>query len=406
MKSIVSCVLSVAAACGSVVYWSPLAAGADWRQFRGNQATGVAPEADLTKAAQLEVAWTQPLQGRGLSSPIVVGNKVIVTSSSGYRQDRLHVACFDAQSGQPLWERQFYATGRTGSHTKTCNAAPTPASDGERIFALYSSDDLICLDLEGNLLWYRGLMVDFPNASNSLGMAQSPLVVGGTLVVQIENDSQSLAVGIDPATGVSRWTSDRPKRANWTSPTILPGPTPEEDLVLLQSSAGISAVKPQTGQVVWKYDNGASTIPSSTVHAGRVFVPSNGTTTLQFAPGSANPEVIWNEGKLGPGTASSIVLDNRLLVLNRAGVLLSAEPETGKIQWQKRLEGPFSSSPVGAGQLAFFFNEHGLAQVVKVGEDGDVVATKDLADTILCTPSVAGSAVYVRSDKMLWKLGE
>lgn len=378
----------------------------DWRQFRGNAATGVTTAGDLAKASQLEIAWKVPLEGRGLSAPIVVGDKVIVTSASGYHQDRLRVACFTAGSGELLWERQFWATGRTSSHPKTCNAAPTPASDGERIFALFSSDDLICLDLNGNLQWFRGLMVDFPNASNSLGMAQSPLVVAGALVVQIESDSQSLAVGIDPKTGESLWTKERPQRANWTSPSILPGPTAEEDLVLLQSSAGLAAVRPQTGEVVWNYDNGAATIPSSTVKNGRVFVPSNGITALQIAAGSANPEVIWNESKLGPGTASPVAVDDRVLVLNRAGVLLCAEAETGKTLWQKRLEGPFSCSPVVAGSKLFIFSENGMAQVVDINKEGEVLQTHDLADTILGTPAIAGNAVYIRSDKQLWKIGE
>ena len=84
----------------------------------------------------------------------------------------------------------------------TCGApAPSPASDGKRVFALFSSNDLICLDLDGNLQWFRGLTFDHPNVSNSLGMASSPVVVGDTLVAQVENDSQSLATGIDVATG-------------------------------------------------------------------------------------------------------------------------------------------------------------------------------------------------------------
>ena len=89
------------------------------------------------------------------------------------------------------------ATGRTMSHNKTCVAANTPCSDGDRVFALFSSNDLFAFDLDGNLLWLRGLTFDYPNASNSLGMAQSPVVIDGTLVVQSENDSESFAAGLD-----------------------------------------------------------------------------------------------------------------------------------------------------------------------------------------------------------------
>lgn len=132
-------------------------ADADWRQFRGDATSAVAADTALSgDPTKPEIAWSAALPGRGLSSPIIIGNQVIVTASSGYRQDRLHVLSFDAADGRLQWERQFWATGRTASHPKSCNAAPSPASDGERIFAFYSSNDLACLDLEGNLLWYRG----------------------------------------------------------------------------------------------------------------------------------------------------------------------------------------------------------------------------------------------------------
>ncbi|MFG0334936.1 MAG: PQQ-binding-like beta-propeller repeat protein, partial [Maioricimonas sp. JB049] len=182
-----------------------ITARADWRQFRGNDTTGIADSAaPISWNETQNIAWKADLSGRGLSSPIVVGDRVVVTCSSGYRQERLHVVCFAADDGSTLWERQFWATGRTGTHTKTCVAAPTPASDGKRIFASWSSNDVVCLDLNGNLIWYRGLGHDFPNANNSLGMSSSPVIAGDTLVVMVENDAESLTTGLDPGTGQSR----------------------------------------------------------------------------------------------------------------------------------------------------------------------------------------------------------
>ena len=108
---------------------------------------------------------------------------MFLTASSGVEQDRLHVVCLSTKTGAKLWERQFWATGRTMTHPKTCVAANTPCSDGQRLFCQFSSNDILCLDLDGNVLWLRGLGRDYPNASNSLGMAASPIVVGDTLVV-------------------------------------------------------------------------------------------------------------------------------------------------------------------------------------------------------------------------------
>jgi outer membrane protein assembly factor BamB len=359
------------------------------------------------------IAWTAELPGRGLSGPIVVGKRVFVTASSGYSQDRLHVLCFDAANGKPLWERQFWATGRTLSHPKMCNATPTPASDGKRVFAFFSSNDLVCLDLDGNLLWYRGLTHDYANASNSLGMASSPVVVGETLVVQVENDSESLAVGIDVETGANRWKLDRPILANWTSPTILRGKTRDDDLVLLQSGKGLSALRPYTGFEVWRYDEGASTIPSSTVSGGVVYASSKGVTALQPDAEGAAPKTVWQSNRLSPGTASPVVLDGKVYALNSGGVLTCADAHTAENQWQLRVQvpqgektsrGAFSGTPLAANGHLYFFNEDGVAIVVKAGDKGEIVSSHDFKETILCTPAAADGALFIRSDKHLWKI--
>ncbi len=389
--------------------WTAAVQAGDWRQFRGSESNGLGDDVlPPTKFAATEnVAWKSSLPGRGLSSPIVVGDRVFVTCSSGFREDRLHVLCFAVKDGTKLWERQFAATGRTTHHPKSPVAASTPASDGNKVFALYSSNDLVCLDFEGNLDWYRGLTYDHPNASNSLGMASSPVVVGNTLVAQIENDSESLATGVDIATGVSRWTTQRPKKANWSSALVWPKRfSGTEDLALLQSSEGIAAIKPLTGEVAWKYSDGASTIPSSVASDGILYAVSHGITALKPPSDSANIEQLWRAPKLGPGTGSPVVYQGRLYSINNAGVLLAADLTTGETKWQLRIPGPFSGSPVIAGGHLYVFNEKGEGHCVKLGETaGELVSTGDLAgEEFLCTPAVSNGAIYIRSDKTLWKI--
>lgn len=379
--------------------------GADWRQFRGNDVSGIAPDASVpaTWSKTENVAWKTALPGRGLSGPIVVGDQVIVTASSGFRQDRLHVISFDRKTGEQQWQRQFWATGRTMTHRKMCVATPTPASDGERIFAFYSSNDLACLDLDGNLLWYRGLTYDFPNASNSLGMSSSPVVIGDTLIVQVENDAESFATGIETSTGQSRWKKTRPKRANWTSPTIYQDG--DTAFALLQSSKGIEAVDPLTGDTAWEFGDGASTIPSAVVANGTVLIPSKGLTVLK--PGKGGFEQLWNDNRLSPSTASPVVVGNKVFVVNRAGVLQCADASSGSIFWRLRLKGPFSATPISAGDHLIFFNEEGLGQVVDIsGAEGEIVGENDLGETILCTPAVSDNGLFVRSDGHLWCIGQ
>jgi outer membrane protein assembly factor BamB len=381
--------------------------GADWRQFRGPHGNGVSDEAGVPTLLEATkgMGWKINLPGEGLSSPIIVGDRVFVTCSSGLNQQRLHVICFNAADGSKRWERQFWATGRTMCHEKTAVAAPTPASDGERIVAIFSSNDIVCLDLDGNLIWFRGLGRDYPNASNSLGMSSSLLIAGGVAVAQVESQSDAFTVGLDLQSGVNRWKLARSRGPNWTSPVLLnPGGA---ELIALQSAWGVAAVEPATGKTVWNFTNSASTVPSSTLNGNTLLVPSQGLTALEFGAGTESPKPLWRSSQLRPGTPSPAVLGGRIFALNDGGVLTCGDAATGDRLWQLRLKGPFSASPVGAGHFLYCVNEKGLAQVVDTTKpEGEVVSELDLGETIVGTPSIAHGAIYFRSDARLWKFGK
>lgn len=384
----------------------PTVAG-DWPQFRGPHGNGVADETRLAWKldAPNAVAWTVNLPGRGVSSPIVVRDRVFITAASGARQDQLHVLCLNAADGSVRWERTFWATGRTMCAEKTSVAGPTPASDGQRVYALFSSNDLFCLDLDGNLIWLRGITLDYPNVSNSLGMASSLVVADGVLIAQVETDTESYAIGFDSLTGTNHWRLDRPRMANWTSPMRFTG-SEGQTLVTLQSGKGVAAIEPATGKVVWNYAGGAATIPSGAAAGGVLYVPSFGITALQPEPGQPAPKQLWRAGTMRPGMASPIVVGDRVYVVNDAGVLSCGATATGQRLWQLRLKGPISASPVVVGGTLWAVSEKGLIQAVDLSQpEGAVISERDLADTILATPAIANGALYVRSYSRLWKFG-
>ena len=387
------------------------ALASDWPQFRGPDSAGTAP--GVTIPAKPKIDWTAPLPGRGLASPIVVGDKVFVTCSSGPQQERLHLICFNATDGAKIWERQLRATGRTMSHPKTSIAACTPCSDGQRVFALWSCNDVAAFDLAGNLLWTRGLTADYPNASNSLGMASSPIALGETLVTMIENDSESYALGLDVKTGRNLWKLDRPKVANWCSPVSWRADANAAPVAVLQSAKGLLAVDPASGSRLWEYGEGASTMSSSVVSAGVIYAPSNGLTALVPQTSGAAPTQLWRAKQFNPSTISPLVLGGLVFSINSAGVLTTADVKTGDAGWKLRLTGPFSSSPVGAGGRLFTVNEKGLVQVVDTAApEGAVLGELQLPlreetkELILCTPALSRSHVFLRTDSALWRLGE
>ncbi|MFN5918104.1 MAG: PQQ-binding-like beta-propeller repeat protein, partial [Planctomycetota bacterium] len=145
------------------------------------------------------------------------------------------------------WEQQFVARGRPYCHPTSANAAPTPASDGKHVVAFFSSNDIACTDLQGNLLWYRSLASDFPKAGNDVGMSASPTIVDGVVVVQVECQGDSFALGMNVSDGTTVWKKERPRKANWASPTSVALPS-GKNAVVMQSSENLVAVNPADGK--------------------------------------------------------------------------------------------------------------------------------------------------------------
>lgn len=390
--------------------------GADWLQFRGTEQKSLGDASKLPPTEwsvgakdtpKKNVAWSVDVPARGVGGPIVVGDQVIVTGADGASQERLHVYSYSAKTGDLQWHRQFWATGRTFCHPTSSVAAPTPACDGSRIYAFYSSNDLVCLGLDGSLLWYRGLTLEHPSSANDVGMASSPLVIGDTVIVQVESKGESFAAGFDAATGEDRWRIPRPSEMNWCSPTLLRN-VGNEPLVLLQSPEKLSAHNPKSGETVWTFDSKSGGIPSPTTVGDMIYVPGDKSLiALRSVPGSGNWENVWSEAQLAAGNSSPIIHGDKVFVVNKAGALTCGKVATGEVAWRQRLKGRFWATPILIGDLLYCVNSDGLAQVVKSGADaGEIVSEADFGEPIYGSPAYADGALYFRGDKHLWKIAQ
>lgn len=378
-------------------------AASDWRSFRGD-GTGISKDAaPPTKfSADEGVTWKAKLPGKGVSSPIIVKDRVIITSSSGAKEDRLHTLCFAASDGKLLWERQAWATGRTLTHTSSAVAANTAASDGERVFAFFSSNDLIAYDLNGELLWFRGLALDYPEAGNDVGMSSSVAVVDGVVVVQSESQGDAFVLGLDAKTGETLWHIPRPKEATWSSPTVAAG-ADGKPLVLLTNGVGITARDPKSGTERWGNAKECDGISSTVVSGDVAYVPGGGLRAIKF--GDSEPQVLWSNAKLNAGAASPVVHKDRVYVINRAGVLNAADIKSGEPAWQLRLKGQFWATPVIAGDTMYVSAKDGNIQTVDLsGEKGKLIADNKLGGEVMATPALADGALYVRVGAELWKI--
>jgi outer membrane protein assembly factor BamB len=380
---------------------------ADWPSFRGPGAQSKALQDAVPTIWSVEdgtnVAWTADVPGRGVSGPIVVDGKVIVTSSDGPKEDRVHVTAFDEATGKQLWHRQFWATGRTHFHPMSANATPTPASDGKRVFAFYSSNDLICLDLDGNVQWMHGLVLDHPKLGNDVGMSSSPAVVDGVVVVQCESQGDSFAAGFDTATGQQRWLVDRPKQALWASPIPVEENANGSPAIILQSMYGVSLHDPHTGSELWQQKHSCAAISSCAIDDGKLYVPG-GSLTAFALDNSGNQEPLWDSAQLKPSSPSPLIIDDKVYVIGSAGILVCGDAATGEVVWRRRLGGQFWATPVAVGKHLICINAEGTAYVVDRLDKGKVISENKFNESILGSPAVANNALFVRGYKTLWKI--
>lgn len=376
----------------------------DWPQFRGPGGCGASSETGLPIewGKDRGIRWKVELPGRGVSSPVVVGDRLYVTACTGPEQERLHVLCLNAGSGRLLWERQFWATGPTQCNRKTCMAAPTPAADRDRVFVLFATCDLVALDKDGNLLWYRSLAGDYPTIGNNVGIAASPVLHKDLLFVPLENVGDSFVAALDARTGTNRWRHARASKINWATPAVVEPAGRAQ--VLFQSPEELTAFDPETGKKLWGYEAKFAAIPSLVAGEGLVFAPGGPSVALR--PGAGEASRVWESAQLGSATASPTFYKGRLYTINSAGVVTAADPKDGSILWRARTPGPHSASPVFGEDRLYLLNEKGTTTVLRLGDEPKTVAENVIEDAFLASPAVSGGAIYLRSDRYLYCIGK
>jgi outer membrane protein assembly factor BamB len=381
-------------------------AASDWPQFRGPDSAGISRDTGLPEKWRDDnnIGWKVSLPGRGVSSPAIVGDRIYLTASSGMNQTRLHVLCFAAESGARLWERQLWATGPTNCHPKTCPAAPTPVADCDRVFALFATGDLVCFDRDGNMLWFRSLQSDYPAMTNYVGRAASLILWEKTLIVPMESQGASYLIGIDAESGGNHWRTDRPLDNSYATP-VLARHGDRIDLVA-QAMGEIAGFDPATGIKRWEFIDRSISCVASPVAAsdGLVLAIGREAIALRLAA-NGPPEVEWRSTRLGTGTPTPIVNDGRVYALKDGGTLVCGDLRSGKELWTERLRGTYSASPVLADGKLLAINEEGETTVVRLNDKPQRIAANPLAGPMLASPAIARGGIFLRTDRMLYRIG-
>ena len=420
----------------------------DWPNWRGPEATGVSAERTLPTrwSATENVAWKAPIAGVGISTPIVSGDRVFVTSQIGAGVSRqgprlvqgadaaamgeralgsgrsapadpnkavFVVEAFARTDGKRLWESRIDAEGTlTPTHEKHNLATPSPVTDGTLVFALFGTGQLVSLNRDGTVAWQQHLGKQYAPFDIQWGHGSSPILYGDTIILLCDHPSSSYLIALDKRTGKERWKSDRGKgRASYSTPLVVESASGVE--LIVNSTERIDSYDPRSGTLLWHVgEANRFPVPSPVSHSGVIYA-SRGYRSgpyMAIKPGGrgdvASTHVIWSVATGAPYVSSLLFYEGIIYMANDVGVLTAVDAATGQRVWQQRTDGVFSASPVAGGGHVYFLSENGDTVVVKAGRSPEIVARNAVAERALASPAISNGRLFLRTDDHLIAIGK
>ena len=397
--------------------------GADWPQWRGPDLTGSSPERALPVrwSARENVAFKLALPAGGASTPIIVGDRVFLNVAEG---DTVELWCVDRRTGTVKWKRPL-GSGAGHAHRKHNMATPSPVTDGAAVFAMTGNGVLKGFDLEGRERWARDVQKEYGPFGLQWGYGSSPLLYDGVLYVPVlhgmKTDDPSYLLGIDAATGQTRFRVERPTDAPmespdaYTTPTVIRKGTAAE--IVLTGGDVVTGHDPRTGHEIWRASGlnpgreGNYRIVASPVAAGDVVVAPTRVRPMLALRGFGRGDVsrsalLWSFNQ-GPDVPTPATDGTLLYVVTDQGLLSCLDLASGKVHYgpQRLRVGTYSASPLLADGKLYVTSEDGLTSVVRAGTTFELLAENALDDFTLSSPAAAGGQIFLRTRGALYAIG-
>jgi len=408
---------------------STLLAGDTWPCWRGPTGQGITDEKGLPLTwggkENENVLWKVPLPGTGSkakfdhnqSSPIVWKDRVFAimvywpegVASSEFPEH--HVACYQASDGKQLWDRKVPpGPWNLAKDLRGGYSAPTPCTDGERIYALFGSSELAALDVkDGTLLWRKEIT---PYAWD-VAIGGSPLLYQDTVLVLADGTKADISrlIAFDKKTGDIKWEQKRPK-ANFNHSTPLLIDVKGKPQLVVASSNAVQGLDPADGKVIWWAANNGD-VPTPVYGSGLVYSESGrggpGIAVEPIGSGDVTKTLVkWKTAPIPEGYSSPTIAGDYVYRVHNPGILKCFKLATGEVAYSERLpQGVHSSaSPVLTPENRLYFAGGGKSVVIPVGPKFEVQASSDLNDGSPASPAVANGRLYIKGARYLYCIGK
>ncbi len=436
LRSICCSLLLAAFPCGQAI-------AEDWWQFRG-------PKSGHVEQSKIPVQWggdaggplwSAMIPGRGWSSPIVVGNRVWITSAeelaieSSRAAEKLAglefgakdivvdaaVTLFaielDTASGEILRRIDLFDCKEPQPiHSMNSYATPTPTTDGELLICHFGAEGTACIELaSGKILWKAKLFVD-----ELTGGGASPVLWDDYLFLACDGADQQYLAALDKRTGETKWKVSRPPieviddshRRAFSTPIVVE--TEGRRQLISLAAQWLVSYNPVDGSEWWraKVGTGYSLVPTPVFDRDRVFVCTGFTSPELVAvktTGSGDvtdSAILWRYSRQVPDVSSPIVVGDQIYFGSALGIITCLDSETGALNWQHRVGGKFAASPIYSNDRIYMTTSGGVTTVFKPGREFVELATNEIFGETYASFGVYQESLLLRSHPFLYRIGE
>lgn len=406
----------------------------DWPMWRGPRLDGSSLEKGIpiTWSASENILWKQKIPGIGHSSPVVIGDRIFLTSCL-LKEEKRMLYCLDRKSGAILWDKLVLTSPLEPKHGLNSYASSTPAVDADHVYvaflkireaqadekrpkftdpwwnknSLYGEMVVVCYTHDGKEVWRKTPGTFF----SKHGFCSPPILYKNLVIVNGDQDADAFITALDRSTGEEKWRIIRPNRTrSYCAPLIVEAAGRMQ--MILTGTLCVTSYDPDTGKLIWIVDGPTEQFVASPVYGdGLIFLTAGFPTFHNMAinpSGVGNvtkTHVVWHEktsSRKASYVPSPIAFDQWFYMISDLGPLSCFDAKSGRRLWMEELGRHHSASPVLIEGRIYLTDDDGITYVLKGGAGFDLLARNELGEKCYASPAVSYGQLFLRTTGHLW----
>lgn len=373
---------------------------ADWAQWRGPQANGIAPDTGINTTwakRQPRVLWKAPLTDGGYAGPAVAAGKVFIIDHQG-KQDI--VKALDVKNGKPVWQFRYADTDR-GNYGF---ARSTPIASGGKVYTISRLGLVHCLDAKnGKKLWSRDIIKDFGGKRPQWDLGMSPYIDGNKVILQ-PGGKNAAVVALDKNNGKTLWQGGGSDMPGYATP-VLASINGTRQYVIF-TAYNLIGVDTNKGKLLWSFPwrTGCDVNAATPIVVGNtIFITSgygHGCALVEVKGTTARAR--WESKEIQAHFSSPIYANGYIYGTGDPGNLVCLELANGRVRWKQNGFEKGGVVGVNGTIIALAGNSGDLVQV-KMAPDryGELGRFRPLGGQSWTAPIVANGKLIIRNTNQL-----